>query len=83
MNQDKRQKRRWNWKSKHLRKNRFSFKGIRYKGRWYFDRTPYHWEDHKSRRTYERLSLKQIQFGEEETNVYFPTKWRRMDNYYD
>lgn len=77
-----RQKRRWTWKNKHLRKHRFSFKGIRWKGEWYWYREKYSLEDHEKRRTKENIALHKIWKGYEEEDVYFPEKWKDTKIYF-
>ena len=77
-----RQKRRHTWKANHLRKHRFSFKGISWKGAWYYDRSNICLEDHLQRRALEKLTLQKIVKGCEEEDLYFPTKWRNTKEYW-
>jgi hypothetical protein len=76
------QKRRHTWKSKHLRKHRFSFKGIRWKAEWYWYRESYCNEDHEQRRVLEKQALQKIMKGWDEEELYFPRKWRHRPFYW-
>lgn len=77
-----RQKRRHIWKANHLRKHRFSFKGIGWKAVWYYERKTYCNENHVKRRAYEKIALQKIKEGWEEEEVYFPIKWRHRPFYF-
>ncbi len=78
----KRQKRRWTWNKNHLRKHRFSFKGIGWKAEWYWDRKYLCLEDHDKRRTLEKVALSKIKKGYVEEFQYFPSKWRHRPDYF-
>ena len=82
--ENKRQKRRHVWKANHLRKHRFSFKGIRWKREWYWCREKYCLEDHEQRRALEKIALQKVVIeGDPEDNVYFPSKWKNGRDYID